>query len=79
MVLFKVSQEIGLNGTASDFHNGIFATRFAIGTEVSITHSFFEISHDIANGISRGIHLDGGVDDVSAETSVTLSNNDFLI
>jgi len=69
----------GLNGTTSDFHNGIFATRFGLGAQVAITHSYFEISHEVADGISRGIHLDGGVDDVSTETAVTISNNDFRV
>lgn len=68
-----------LEGTAADFHNGIFATQFGLGALVSINNSNFEISHAVADGISRGIYLNGGVADVSAQTRVVIGNNDFSV
>lgn len=68
-----------LQGAATDFHNGIFATQFGVGALVRIINSDFEISHAIANGVSRGIYLNGGIADVSAQTRVVISNNDFNI
>ena len=68
-----------LDGTATDFHNGIFATQFGMGALVSINNSDFEISHAVADGISSGIYLNGGNDDVSTETRIVISNNDFSV
>lgn len=68
-----------LDGTAADFHNGIFATQFGMGALVNISNSDFEISHAVADGISSGIYLNGGNDDVSAETRIVISNNDFSV
>lgn len=67
------------NGAPLDFHNGIFATRFGLGATVAVNESQFTISHDRENGISRGIYLHGGIQDVGAQSKVAISHNDFSV
>ena len=68
-----------LDDVDDDAHNGIYATQFGIGAQVSISYSHFEFSYASEGGIGTGINLIPGFVGLSTKSEIDISYNEFQI
>jgi hypothetical protein len=60
-------------------HNGINVARLGVGSQVSISHSYFEINQATDEGIGVGIYFQPGANGVSTQTKISIRRNEFNI